>query len=743
MAKKKSNGTQSVKVDNSIRIRNLLFAAAALTALSFVFIVSEQTGVIGKFFRGIYFTIFGIGAFVAPLYLLAIIAMVLLKRFTGRIRSHTFWIGGLLLLILALIAINSPGSTEFGTAIENARSLGKYKMGVGVLGASIGWVIWRLLGKVGGMILVILYVVVMLLVFLRLSVKDVLVVCSQAVLAAFYWVKNKIETRPKKEKKTPEIRKEPEQDDDAHSLSEIAIVDYSDHEPVHAYSDEAVDNDEAEDPKQMEMKDLGVEHREISTYTLPSIDLLESHSTSSAASEKKSIQLKAEKIVKTLSDFGISAKVTHVSRGPTVTCFEMEPAPGVKVSRIVNLADDLALSLAATDIRIVAPLPGKAAVGLEVPNETKDTVSLKEILDSQEFRTTSSKLPFALGKTISGKPIVSAIEKMPHLLIAGATGSGKSVCINTMIMSILYSARPDEVKLVLIDPKVVELSVYNGIPHLIVPVVTQPKKASAAMFWAVEEMERRYQLFSTHRVRDITSYKAKAQVDTDMENLPYIVIIIDELADLMMVAAGEVENYIARLAQMARACGIHLIVATQRPSVDVITGTIKANIPSRISFQVSSQVDSRTILDMAGAEKLLGKGDMLFYPSGFSKPLRIQGAFVTEGEVERVVSSLKATEHPRYDAEVIETIEEHTMPENSEIENQDPLLTEAIDLVIQEEQAAVSLLQRKLRIGYSRAGRLIDDMENMGIIGKHEGSRSRKVLISFNPLKEQNNEFGQ
>ena len=462
----------------------------------------------------------------------------------------------------------------------------------------------------------------------------------------------------------------------------------------------------------------------------------------SSGSEKKEIVRKAEKIENTLANFGIDAKVTQVNRGPTVTCFEMEPAPGVKVSRIVSLSDDLALNLAASDIRIVAPLPGTAAVGLEVPNETKDMVTVREIIEAREFQQTSAGLPFALGKTITGKPIVSAIEKMPHMLIAGATGSGKSVCINTIIMSLLYHARPDEVKLVLIDPKMVELSVYNGIPHLIVPVVTQPKKAAAAMFWAVEEMERRYKLFSENRVRDITTYRQKAQTDDTLDPLPYIVIIIDELADLMMVAANEVESYIARLAQMARACGIHLIVATQRPSVDVITGTIKANIPSRISFQVSSQVDSRTILDMAGAEKLLGKGDMLFYPTGFSKPLRVQGAFITENEVEKVVSWLKESHKQQYDAEVLETIEENTQV-TPEPTDGDPMLSEALDIILNEGQASVSLLQRKMKVGYARAGRMIDELEEGGYIGRHEGSKPRKLLVSYNPMKEADHESGE
>lgn len=751
MATKKPMVKKNTKdASNHFTARNLSIAAILLIAISYLFILSEQTGAIGRVVRSAYFYLFGVFSYLIPLYVIALLGAVIINRFQGRVRTVLLQIGGLILLVMAVHSVYTPGLTAYGERIEQAKMLAVYPMGTGVTGAAMGWLLWRLLGRVGSTILLLLYFMVMLLLWLNLSVKDVGRTVYHALQRAYVQIQKMVRERqqekpvrsvpegPKRERRKPLEENEPQ--------GTLAFVDYMEQEDaeVASYPTFSVLKGDTEKPKQMEIKELGAKHQEISTYEFPSIDLLESHSSASSPAEKKMILRKAEKIEQTLANFGIDAKVTQVNRGPTVTCFEMEPAPGVKVSRIVSLADDLALNLAAQDVRIVAPLPGKAAVGLEVPNETKDTVSLREIIDSPEFKNSQSKLPFALGKTITGKPIVSAIEKMPHLLIAGATGSGKSVCINTMIMSILYHARPDEVKLLLIDPKVVELSVYNGIPHLILPVVTQPKKASAAMFWAVEEMERRYQLFSKHRVRDITSYAQKMSVDTDMEKLPYIVIIIDELADLMMVAAGDVENYIARLAQMARACGIHLIVATQRPSVDVITGTIKANIPSRISFQVSSSIDSRTILDMSGAEKLLGKGDMLFNPAGFSKPLRIQGAFVTESEVERVVESLRVKDAaPLYDAEVIEMIEDHASPDAKELDDQDPLLIEAIDIVIQEGQAAVSLLQRKLRIGYARAGRLIDDMENLGIVGQHEGSKSRKVLIAFNPLKELKHESGQ
>ena len=431
-------------------------------------------------------------------------------------------------------------------------------------------------------------------------------------------------------------------------------------------------------------------------------------------------------------NFGIKRKITQINRGPTITCYELSPSPGIKLSRIVSLSDNIALSLASSDIRIEAPIPGKSAVGIEVPNKIKENVYLREILNSEEYRQIDSDIPLALGKDVRGKPIISSIDKMPHLLIAGATGSGKSVCINTIIMSILYKSSPNDVKLLLIDPKVVELSIYNDIPHLLIPVVTDPKKAAFALNWAVEEMEKRYKLFAENNVRDISSYNMNKK-NKNEENLSKIVIIIDELADLMMVAAQQIEDYICRLAQMARAAGIYLIVATQRPSVDVITGTIKANIPSRISFAVSSQVDSRTILDMAGAEKLLGKGDMLFYPTFYSKPLRIQGGFISHIEIERVVAFLKKTNTTNYNEEIIDVVQNSTV---IDLEDSDELLADAINLVVDEGQASISYLQRKLKIGYSRAARIVDEMEERDIVGGHEGSRPRKVLVTKEDLEE-------
>lgn len=465
-------------------------------------------------------------------------------------------------------------------------------------------------------------------------------------------------------------------------------------------------------------------------YELPSIDLLNQIEVQANKEDKKRIIQKARLLEETLRNFGVEAKVIQVSKGPVITRYELQPSVGVKVSKIVNLSDDIALNMAAPAIRIEAPIPGKAAIGIEIPNEDVSTVTFREVVDSPAFQNATAKVPFALGKEISGNPIVADITKMPHMLVAGATGSGKSVCINTLILSILYSSKPEDVKLLMIDPKVVELNLYNGIPHLLIPVVTDPKKATSALNWAVQEMTRRYQLFAENGVKDITSFNEKGLE----EKLPYIVIIIDELADLMMVAANDVEDAICRLAQMARAAGLHLILATQRPSVDIITGVIKANIPSRIAFSVASQTDSRTIIDMGGAEKLLGKGDMLFYPMGANKPLRVQGAFVSEKEVERVVSFIKGQiQKHQYEEEILNKIDKG---EVLDMAGSDDLFNRAVEMAVETQQISISMLQRRLRIGYNRAARLIDEMEAKGIIGPHEGSKPRTVLIQAAQLEE-------
>lgn len=522
-------------------------------------------------------------------------------------------------------------------------------------------------------------------------------------------------------------------------------------------------------------------------YVKPPVTLLEPQPEDDTQNISSELHHNASMLIDTLKSFGIQATIVNISRGPSVTRYELQPAAGVKISKITNLSDDIAMSLAATGVRIEAPIPGKSAVGIEVPNKNVSIVKMRNIIESPEFINAKSKLTVALGYDITGKITLADLGKMPHLLIAGSTGSGKSVCINSMLVSLLYKANPDEVKLMLIDPKVVELGVYNGIPHLIVPVVTDPRKAAGALNWAVNEMLERYKTFAEYNVRDMHSYnrlvdkqnaeleesetntvddsersfeedEMLAQAKSDIMNsdksssddsqklkkMPQIVIVIDELADLMMAAPNEVEESICRLAQMARAAGMHLVIATQRPSVDVITGLIKANVPSRIAFAVKSQIDSRTILDSGGAEKLLGRGDMLFSPIGKNKPIRVQGCYVDDSEIENIIEFIKKSKVVEYDDNVIEEIEKNAVAEpaknssGSDNDNVDPMMEQAIQCVVEAGQASTSLLQRRLRLGYARAGRLIDEMEQMGIVGPHEGSKPRQVLMSYQQWLERN-----
>lgn len=482
-----------------------------------------------------------------------------------------------------------------------------------------------------------------------------------------------------------------------------------------------------EDTAQVAVSKDGQIHRTYDRpYHFPSLDILAKGKGSQSNGEE--VAQNAMMLENVLSNFGITAKVVNATQGPTVTRYEIEPAPGVKVSRIVNLTDDIALNLAAQHIRMEAPIPGKSAIGIEVPNKTTEAVHLRDVLDCSDFKDARGGIPVGLGKDIAGKPVITDLAKMPHLLVAGTTGSGKSVCVNTLISSILFSRKPEEVKLLLIDPKMVELSIYNGIPHLMAPVVTDMKKAAAVLRWAVREMEARYKAFAASGKRDIKSYNEAHP----KEAMPLIVLIIDELADLMMTAPDDIEESISRLAQMARAAGIHMVLATQRPSVNVITGSIKANVPSRISFAVGSQIDSRTILDMAGAEKLLGKGDMLFAPIGANKPIRVQGAFISDDEVEHLVEFVKAQREPEYDDTVTQEAEKETEKESSEENNiyRDELLERAVNLVMESGQASVSMLQRRFRIGYTRAARLVDTMEDLKIVGPSMGSKAREILMS-------------
>lgn len=501
-------------------------------------------------------------------------------------------------------------------------------------------------------------------------------------------------------------------------------------------ADESAETDDAE------------EEQTAKVYEKPPLSCLAVNTNSRSLKYEDELKANATKLVDTLKSFGVETRIVDICRGPSVTRYEIQPAAGVKISRITNLADDIALNLAAGGIRIEAPIPNKAAVGIEVPNKNRATVTLREIVDTPQYKSAKSKLFVALGKDIAGNCTYADLAKMPHLLVAGTTGSGKSVCLNAMIVSILYNATPDEVKLLMIDPKQVEFTVYNGIPHLIVPVVSDPRKASGALAWAVTEMLTRYKTFSDNNVRDISGYNSICE-SIGQKKMPQIVIFIDELSDLMMAAPHEVEDSICRLAQMARAAGMHLVIATQRPSVDVITGLIKANIPSRLSLKVSSQIDSRTIIDAAGAEKLLGNGDMLFYPVGIAKPIRVQGCFLSDKEVETVVDYIKGQEQSAYDDDVMQEIERQAVQDKKkgsassaddgdDDREADEMIPKAIEVVVDAQMASTTLLQRKLKLGYARAARIVDNLEERGIIGPYEGSKPRKVLISKQQWYEMN-----
>lgn len=629
--------------------------------------------------------------------------------------------------------------------------------GGGIIGNFITFILLRVFGTKGSFILICAFTLLSIILFTNMSVLDVYSLIKTVVLKIGAYIgnfarqsKSEIKKdRVKKQSRSPKTINTPIRDSNNDREEKIKILDYTtksqgiEHDGIEIQLPPKEPQLRIEDlkkdiqqmnkqaPKKEVLKDSEIEkvnivNNEIKKYVKPSIDLLDVPDSSNSGDNKQEILAKAKILEETLNNFGVEAKVIQISKGPTITRYELQPSPGVKVSKIVNLSDDIALNLAASNIRIEAPIPGKSAVGIEVPNDKSTMVNIREVIESPEFKRSMSKLSFVLGQDISGLPIVDDLTKMPHMLVAGATGSGKSVCINTLITSILYNSDPSEVKFLLIDPKVVELNIYNGIPHLLLPVVTDPKKAAGALNWAVTEMNNRYKMFAENSVRDIDSYNKK-YIDDKEAQLPKIVIIIDELADLMMVAPNQVEDTICRLAQMARAAGLHLIVATQRPSVDVITGVIKANIPSRIAFAVSSQADSRTILDMGGAEKLLGKGDMLFYPVGTSKPKRMQGAFVSDAEVKRVIEFIKEQGTAVHNPDLIEEISEVKTSVNEEV---DELLTTAIELVVGAETASISMLQRKLRVGYNRAARLIDEMEARGIVSEHLGSKPRKVLIS-------------
>lgn len=743
-AKSPNKNKQKKFRERSFDLATFSIVVMVLSVLIFIFILSSSTGLIGDALARTFEGLFGKLSLVFPVLLFASFFLVYREKFMANL-SRMLLIYGIYFLTLAILSKDYIRN-ELAWSVEYSAFKGN--LGGGWFGGLFGYYILNFIGHVG---LYLLYGTLIGALIIDISpysykefflkVRDGLIIVGLGIKHLGQKAGNEIRqkreeakvNKKRKENQDLKINNKSSQKPTRKAVKKRPVREIEEELPKReAIKKEEKISDRDQElirdykSKQVEFGDLNDDlKREFDNYSYPPVDLLDDVDTEGGI-DNDEIRAKARIIEETLESFGIEGKIVQIDVGPTVTCYELKPARGVKVSKIVNLADDLSLSLATSGIRIEAPIPGKSHVGIEVANDKKEVVGFKEIISSNKFIKSKHAIPFAMGKSISGEPIISAIEKMPHLLVSGATGSGKSVCINTIIMSILYKHSPDEVKLLLIDPKVVELSVYNGIPHLIMPVITDPKKASSSLFWAISEMEKRYKLFEENQVRDIKGYKKAAESDDSMENLPYIVVIVDELSDLMMTAASEVEDYITRLAQKSRACGIHLIIATQRPTVDVITGTIKANIPSRISFAVTSQIDSRTILDTQGAEKLLGKGDMLYASADSMKPVRIQGAFVSDEEVVNVVDYIKGNSESDYNEEAIEKVEETV---TAELEDEDELLDEAIRVIVADQTASVSMLQRKLKIGYARAGRIIDQLEQKGIVGGYEGSKPRKVLV--------------
>ncbi len=786
MAAKKGNSSKKQTKKNSEKISSgqrqvtsVVLFGFSLFLLAIVFIKGENFWAIMHNFL---FGIFGVLTYLFPIFLLVVSVLYALEKLVGPLSAKIVEAGVIVVLIGAAIDIFSRHNSEetFGQHLSNAYILGSQLKSGGFLGALIGEPVYRLFGNPGAAITVIILIFVLLMLMTGTTLIGLFKNLAKPVqkigktVEESYQTKMEemAETRGKEhrinvdvkldEPRTPKPRnidiKEKQmelistytdrdiddiaqliQNDEGNGITVEEALKAAENERAN-HKEDGIYSNSADAPIETEEINITMEQQE--DYKFPPIDLLNG-TPSNGEMTQFELENTADRLVNALRSFGVETRIVDISRGPTVTRYELQPSAGVKISRITNLADDIALNLATAGVRIEAPIPNKAAVGIEVPNKSSNVVRVREILESSSFVGSKSKLTIALGKDIGGNAIVTDIAKMPHGLIAGATGSGKSVCINSIIMSILYKAKPDEVKLIMIDPKVVELGVYNGIPHLLVPVVTDPRKAAGTLGWAVSEMEKRYKMFAASNVRDIDGYNKVAEKDEEMEKIPRIVIIIDELADLMMTAPKEVEDSVNRIAAKARAAGMHLIIATQRPSVDVVTGVIKANIPTRVAFSVSSQIDSRTILDSAGAEKLLGKGDMLFHPVGASKASRIQGCFVGDDEVESVVDFIKSDHSSEYDTEVMDEIERQSLLEKKErtgvsegADDADPMLQQAIEVVVEMGQASTSMLQRKLKLGYARAARLVDEMEERGIVGPYEGAKPRQVLITMEQLME-------
>lgn len=722
----------------------------------FISIFSDKMGIIGRLVYKFLSVLLGSANYIFPLLL--IFWGILYNITATKLYTKRYIICSLIIYFSILILLDASKELDLTLVDRINRSIEYMSIARsgGIIGAILGFFSYKLLGSLGTYIFVGIIILVNLYIMLRTNIDQIIMAYEdlsdyledrKKILAEKKIKRENDKSNKVEEKELKKSQKEDKklkildnfkikkdnllEDDKTKENKDFIIKEYKttniNNTQENNSNIQESSSEELTEKDKEEFKNIDQELPD-ETYIYPDISLLNINESNNTMSNQEIIK-NGKIIEKTLDNFNMDCQITSINKGPVITCYELKPAPGIKLSRIVSLSDNISMALGSSDIRIEAPIPGKTVVGIEVANKFKDSVGLREILESSEFVNSKSDVPLTLGKDVEGNIIVESISDMPHLLIAGATGSGKSVCINTIITNILYKSSPNDVRLMLIDPKVVELSVYNGIPHLLIPVVTNPKKAGYALNWAVDEMERRYKLFAEAQVRDIKGYnKKKIKEGKISEKIPKIVIIVDELADLMMVSSNEIEDYIARLAQMARACGMHLILATQRPSVDVITGTIKANIPSRIAFAVSSAVDSRTILDMSGAEKLLGRGDMLFYPSSYSKPKRIQGAFISDEEVERLVDFVKLNnENSEINKQslIASQINNKEKDDNLDL---DPLFADAINYVLGDEQASISYLQRKLKVGYSRAARIVDQMEELGIIGPHEGSKPRKLL---------------
>ena len=770
--KKSQTKTTAAQRDTRRQMRAVILLAVALLLLCVAIIPGEN---VWTWMHETLLGLFSFSAYLLPVALGAHAITLAMDKDGRSINIRILECVAFVVMLMSTVYVFATDATEvsYFQAISDAFIKGREVYGGAVLGSLLGWPAEAAFGDIGAKIVLILLMFVFFMLVTGTTVLQLLRAMRKPVDKTKEGIEHVVaEISQRREKrgevdididlgegyaKTPRKKRAPAEEQP--TFSENTAPDVTDKlaalrkaaedmNKPEASADEPEQAAEAE-PFEVSEETEGTVEQEV-IYRYPPLTLLDESKSQGAGMSDRDLQLNGELLVNTLRDFGINTRLCDITRGPSVTRYELEPSAGVKISRITGLADDIALRLATTGVRIEAPIPNKAAVGIEVPNKARNTVCLRSLLDTPDFRTAKGKLTVALGQDIEGNTVMTDLAKMPHLLIAGTTGSGKSVCTNSMIQSVLFRARPDEVKLILIDPKKVEFGVYNGIPHLLVPVVTDPRKAAGALGWAVNEMLKRYQMFAEANVRDIAGYNDAARTNEALKPLPLIMIVIDELADLMMAAANEVEDSICRLAQMARAAGMHMVIATQRPSVDVITGLIKANIPSRLALTVASGTDSRTILDANGAEKLLGYGDMLFMPVGQSKPRRVQGCFVTNKEIERVIDFLKSAERPQeYDQEVIDEIEKQAAAAgraNSRsdamgddgADDEDEALPQAIEIAVEAGQISTSMLQRKMRFGYARAGRIIDQMEQRGIIGPNEGSKPRKVLITRQQWIEMN-----